>query len=84
VDRLLFAGIMLGGLIIVGRLMLSMRMERLPRRLPPWLALAFMVVSGTLLVVSLIGQYWLTAAAFALNFLLWVTFLVSARRQGAS
>ena len=81
-DWLLLAGLVLGGLIFVGVMMMLLRFERIPGRMPPWFTLGLMLVSAAFLVVSVVAGSWLNVLSFALNVLVWGMLFASARRAG--
>jgi hypothetical protein len=69
------------GILVVAVVMLGFRFAGRPERLPSWVPVTGMIVSGTLLAASLLGSYWFQAVTFALNLLTFGLLFVTARRR---
>lgn len=84
VDWLLFVGLMLAGLMIAVAIVVRMRLEAFPRRMPSWLPLVGVVAAALLLVVALLASSWLNAVNAVLLMVTFSMLFVGSRRSAAA
>jgi hypothetical protein len=68
------------GILVVAVVMLGFRLAGRPERLPSWVPLTGMLVTGTLLAVSVLASEWLQTVIYALNLATFALLFVAARR----
>jgi hypothetical protein len=80
-DWILLIGLVTAGVLLLVAMMVLLRFDRRPQRLPPWVPAIGMVVAGLLLALSIVSSSWLNAVVFGLNLLTFSMLLGFSRRR---